>query len=301
MADDVLAGNQYKDALTIALSQQDSILAPLAMQSSYQGKAARMIEELAAVEMQRLNSKRDPIKPTDTKWTARWAAPEYFDLALQLDRIEAAQALQNPQSTFIQAAREAVARKKDDVFKTAIFGTALTGANGTTAVTWATEGANQIVGYDANGASSGTAVRLNLAKVDKALKILKQNRVPLKYERVYMAVDAEQVEALYKEAVFISKEYTAEAFQRNDEGIITRFKGINFVEFEGLPNDGTYTQVPVWTEKAMDFGTWDTEITRVYEDMGTRGLPWSTYLYRAFSAARRDPKRIVEIKCKVTA
>ena len=34
--------------------------------------------------------------------------------------------------------------------------------------------------------------------------------------------------------------------------------------------------------------------------MALRGHPWTTYLYRAYSAARRDPKRIVEIKCKVS-
>ena len=102
------------------------------------------------------------------------------------------------------------------------------------------------------------------------------------------------------ETVFISKEFTADAFMRNDKGIITSFMGFQFVEIENLPNVGTYTQLPVWTASAMDFGTWDTDITRVYEDMALRGHPWTTYLYRAYSAARRDPKRIVEIKCKVS-
>jgi hypothetical protein len=297
MAEDLLAGQQYKDALQIALQQQDSRLAPLAMQSSYNGKGTRMLEELGALTMQPFAAKRDPIRPVDTSWSARWTTPNYFDLALQLDRKEQAQALSDPRSVMVQAARAAVERQKDQCMKDAFFGTALTGANGTTAATWASEGANQIV-TQAVGASAAT--RLNVKKLRAALKILKKNEVNRQYEPIYVGIDAEQSDALYEETVFISKEFSADAFVRNDKGIITSFMGFQFVELENLPNDGTYTQIPVWTPSAMDFGTWDTEITRVYEDMSLRGNPWTSYIYRAYSAARRDVKRIVEIKCKVS-
>lgn len=297
MAEDLLAALQYKDALQIALQQQDSRLAPLAVQSSYSGKGVRMLEELGAVSMQPFATKRDPIRPIETDWSARWTSPAYFDLAIQLDRKEQAQALSDPKSTLVQAARAAVERRKDQCMKDAFFGDALTGANGTVTKTWAVEGANQIV---AQGVGAAAACRLNVKKLRAALKILKKNEVNRQYERLYVGIDAEQSDALYEEAVFISKEFTADAFIRNDQGIITSFLGFQFVEIENLPNDGTYTQIPVWAASAMDFGTWDTEIIRVYEDMSLRGHPWTSYLYDAYSAARRDPKRIVEIKCKVS-
>lgn len=301
MAEDTLAAKQFKDSLEIALQQRDSKLSARCMNSTYTGESARMLGSLSAVNMQKVTSKRDPIIPTDTTWNMRWTAPDAWDLALQLDRKEQAASFSDPKSSFVEATRAAVERKKDEVFLEAIFGTAMTGKAGTTPVTWATEGANQIVGYDANGLSTGPAVRLNTKKLRMALKFLKRNHVDRQYEDIFVGIDAEQSDALYEDTVFISKEYTADAFTRNDKGIITSFMGFQFVEMENLPNDGTYTQIPVWTRMGMDFGTWDTPMTKMYEDEQFRGHPWTIYTYQSFSAARRDPKRIVEIKCKASA
>ena len=51
----------------------------------------------------------------------------------------------------------------------------------------------------------------------------------------------------------------------------------------------------------MDFGVWDTPVIDMFQDKKTRGQPWTLYAYQSFGAARRDPKKIVEIKCKTTA
>lgn len=301
MAEDVLAAKQFKDSLELALQQRDSKLSARCMNSTYTGEGARMLGSLSSVEMQAVTSKRDPIVPADTTWSMRWTTPQTWDLALQLDRKEQAAAFSDPKSVMVEASRAAVERKKDKVFLNAIFGDALTGKAGTTSVSWATEGANQIVQYDTNGLTSGSAVRLNTKKLRMALKFLKRNQIDRQYEDIFVGIDAEQSDALYEETVFISKEYTADAFTRNDKGIITSFMGFQFVEMEGLPNDGTYTRIPVWTRMGMDFGVWDTPMTKMYEDMQFRGNPWTIYTYQSFSAARRDPKRIVEIKCKVSA
>lgn len=300
MAEDVLAAKQFKDSLDLALQQQDSRLASRATQSTYQGEGARMLATLAEISLEQMTSKKDPITFGDTVWAQRWATPQYWDKALQLDRIEEAQAFADPKNIMVQAFRAAVERKKDDVFKTAIFGDALTGKNGTTTTTWASEGANQIVTQTIQSGTGSSAVRLNTKKLRAALKILKKNNVNRQYEDIFVGIDGEQSDALYDETVFISKEYTADAFTRNDKGMITSFMGFQFVEIEDLPNDGTYTRVPVWTRSAMDFGTWDTPKFKVWENDGIRGNPWCLYGYQSFSAARRDPKRIVEIKCKTS-
>lgn len=299
MAEDTLAAKQFKDSLELALQQRDSKLSARCIVSTYQGEGARMLGRLSAVEMQAVTSKRDPIVPTDTSWDMRWTAPSVWDLALQLDRKEQSQSFSDPKSDFVNATRSAIERRKDKVFLDAVFGTALTGKNGTTAVTWATEGSGHIVAADFG--SPGTASLLNTAKIREGLTMLKESEVDPQYEDVFLAASARQVNNLYNEAVIISKDYSADAFTRNDKGIITSFMGIQFVPIEGLPSDGTYLQLPMWTRMGMDFGTWGTPMTKMYEDEQFRGHPWTIYTYQSFSAARRDPKRIVEIKCKVSA
>lgn len=299
MSEVALAVKQFKDNLEISLQQRDSRLAIRSTQSSYTGEGARMLARLSALSMQELTTKRDPLVFQETTWEDRWTFPQYWDIALQLDKIEQAQSFQDPKSTFVEGVRAAIERKKDEVFLASIFSTALTGKNGTTSTTWASEGSAQVVLQTVG--SGAAASRMNVAKLQAALKILKKNNVDRSYEDIFVGLDAEQVEGLYQEAVFISKEYTADAFKRNDQGIITDFMGFKFVEIEGLPNDGTYTRVPVWTRSSMDFGTWDSPMIDMFQDKATRGQPWTLYAYQSFGGARRDPKKIVEIKCKTTA
>ena len=110
-----------------------------------------------------------------------------------------------------------------------------------------------------------------------------------------------QSDALFEETVFISKEFGRRVHAQRQRDHHPIHPGFSSSRSKVLPNDGTYhAQLPVWTASAMDFGTWDTDITRVYEDMALRatpGPPTSTVPTRPRVVIQ---KRIVEIKCKVS-
>lgn len=288
---------QYKDSLEIAAQQVESKLAPLFMQSTYKGKAVSPVDRLDSFEMDDVTGRYQPVGRGESNFQRRWNFPKYFSKRIVLDGIDALESLKNPQSSYVENMQAARARKKDNFAVSAFFGDAKIGISGEETVTWATEGANQIVLQTAG--SGATASGFNFKKLREAVKIIRQNEIP-DSEQIFCALTANQIDKLYDEAVVISSEHNKEALNAISDGKVTRLLNVYFVLSERLALDGDgYTRVPVWTRKAMDWGTWDAPYLDIDRDKTLEFHPIAIYMKEACNAARIDPKRLVEIKCAV--
>lgn len=293
-----LATLEYKSSLEIALQQKNAKVSSLLQQNSYKGENVSPVDRLSSFEMDEVSSRYEPIGRAETDWERRWNAPRMFDKRIVMDSFDMIKTFKDPKSAYVEAMRAALARKKDVLALEAMFGSAQIGKTGGTTVTWASEGANQIV-LQTVGASSGN-VKLNVKKLREARNILERNEIDLDTENVYCVVNATQGDALRDEALVVSTEHNRDALKVNSDGRIERFLGFNFIHSERLTSDGTYTQVPVFTMGAVDFGTWDDMYLDIDRDKTLKGHPWAIYLKQSFGASRIDPKRLVEIKCVAT-
>lgn len=284
---------QYEDSLELALQQTDSRFMDKFMSGSHTGKGAAVLDMLDAVSMRPVSGAFEPMGRVAQNYTRRWLAPGKFDLPLLVDQFEQLESSQDPKSALVQATRAAIERQKDDMCIAAFFGDALTGTDGTTTTSWATEGANQVVAVTVGG--GGSATGLNVEKLRAARKILKKNEVDFDREQVFLGYNAEADDDLLGEAQIISREYNERLVLK--DGRIEYFMGFSFVPTERLPVDGSsYRRLPVWTKSGMHFGTWMPPKTSIDQRKDLQGYPWQVYTMASFNATRRDAKRIVEIK-----
>jgi hypothetical protein len=285
---------QYSTNLEMGLQQDQSKLATRFMQGSHTGTMASPIDFLDAVEVREVSGRFEDIGRVLQEYKRRWLAPRSFDLPIYVDQNDLLKTIQDPNSALLMSQRAAFERNDDRRCIEAFFGDALTGNDGTTAVTWASEGANQIVLQTVGSSGGGTAVGLNVAKLRAARKILKQNFVDFDREEVFVGINAKADDDLLNEAQLISREYNEKLILK--DGRIERFLGFTFVPTELLVTDGTYTRVPVWTSRGMHFGTWAGFESKVSTDITKQGHPYQLYAKKTANATRLDPKRVVEIK-----
>lgn len=292
-----LAQIQYKDAIELAAQQMDSVLAPLFTQGSYKGKAVSPVDRLESFEMDEVTGRYEPVGRGETEFERRWIAPRMFDKRIVMDKKDLLDTLKDPQSSYVQAMQAALMRKKDSRSANAFFADAKIGIAGDETVTWASEGANQIVLQTVGSGANPSG--FNFAKLRAAIKIIRGNEVPTN-EQIYVALTANQIDKLYDEAIFVSNEHNKEALDAVSDGKVTRLLGAYFVMTERLEVDGSgYTRVPMWTKKGMHFGTWDDMYLDISPDKTLKGHPDAIYMMASFNATRIDPKRVVEIKCAV--
>ena len=292
-----LAQIQYMDALEIAAQQMDSKLAPLMMQGSHKGKAVSPVDRLESFEMDEVTGRYEPVGRGETEFERRWVSPRSFDKRIVMDKKDLLETLKDPTSTYVEAMQAARARKKDSLCAAAFFADAKIGISGDETVSWATEGASNIVLQTVGSGSSASG--FNFKKLREAIRILGENEVP-DTEQIYVGLTANQIDKLYDEAIFVSSEHNKEALDAISDGKVTRLLGAYFVKTQRLTTDGDgYTRVPVWTKKGMHFGMWDDVYLDISPDKSLKMHPNAIYMAQSFNATRIDPKRVVEIKCAV--
>ncbi len=282
---------QFKDSIDLALQQQDSRVASTFMMDTFEGEKASPLDRLDSMTVNEVTSRYGLIEPSEQEYTRRWITPRFFEKPVFLDSFDQLKSVKDPKSKIVESIRAAFERKKDDLAIAAFFGDALTGKEGTTTTTWASEGSAQIV-LQTVGASAATG--LNVAKLRAARKILHKNNVDFSREPVYIAVNAEAYDDLFDEAMVVSRDYNEPLTLK--EGKIEYFMGFQFIHTELLVTDGTYRRLPVWTKQAMQWGNWGAMNVDIYNDKTRTGHPWVVYAKAGINAARLDPKRVVEIK-----
>lgn len=293
MPDSILiaATKKFNDVLDIALQQTSSkLFDKVNTKSGYVGESASVVDTLNAFALNRVSGVGKPVVPDSYGFDRRWIAPDMFTKYFLRDTFAALESSINPTSALTRGLVAAANRAKDDSIISAFFGDALTGKNGSTVTTWASEGSGQVVNQNVGGTASG----LNVEKLKAARGILLKNDIDLDSTPVYIAYNAEADKDLLAEAQVISKEYAEKAVLK--DGKIEYFMGFYFVHTERLLTDGTYRRIPVWTKDSIHFGTWMEPRVRIDERVDLEGHPIQIGLEAMWNATRTEPKGIVEIK-----
>ena len=288
-----LRTKQYNKILELVAQQTRSKLIDKVKTGSHTGTSVSVCDKLDEFEMDPVAAVGAPIIHSAQNYDRRWVRPVNFYKAFLRDTFVQLESEIDPQAKLMAASIAAINRAMDDRILAAFFGDAITGADGATTTTWASEGSSSVVAVNEGG--GGANVGLNVAKLKAALEIIMSNDVDIESEQIYIGYNSKAHGDLLAEAQIISLDYNEKPVLK--DGRIMSFLGMNFVHTQRVTKDSNgYYRLPVWTKKAMHFGTWKAPRGDISQRKDIQGLPWQVYLDGSFNATRVDAKRLVEIK-----
>lgn len=276
---------QYTSNVDLLLQQRGSKLRDCCTMGMYTGKAAKMVEQIGAVEARERTTRHGDTPLISTPHDARWVHPRDFDWADLIDNEDKLRMIIDPTSPYAINGAYALGRKLDDVIIANALGNALTGENGSTITAFDTT--NQQI-------ASGS-VGLTVAKLREAKKILLSNEVDVDMDELFIAVTAEQLDNLLGTTEVTSSDYNS--VKALVEGKINTFMGFSFKHTERLTVDGSSDRrVIAWAKSGLHVGMWNDISARISE-RGDKNYSTQVFVNGTFGATRVEEGKVVEILC----
>jgi hypothetical protein len=273
----------YKSTVDHLLQQKGSKLRSTVMEGSYKGKSGVPVNQIGAVTAQKRTTRHSDTPLIETPHDRRWVYPNDYEWADLIDDQDQLRIIADPTSPYAVNGAYALGRAMDDEIISALDGTAKTGEDGGTSVT-----------FPAAQVAPTTAGGLTIAKLREAKKILLANEVDMEMDTITCLIGAEQHDDLLGETQAISLDY-------NDrpvlvDGRITRFMGFNFVDIQRLPLSGTDRSVFVYAKSGVHCGLWNDITTRITE-RDDKSYSTQVYVKGTFGATRTEEGKVVKITC----
>ena len=287
----VASVQQYKANVELLLQQKDSRFRNAVTVGNYTGKAASVVEQFGEATAQEKTGRHSDTPNLGVSQDKRWVHPVDYEWATLLDNEDQLRAIVELSSPLAQAGAAGMQRKMDDIIVAAFFATAYTGENGTTTESFGTLGSGT---YDVGVDTGGTASSLNVAKLQKAIRILMTANKGELMEPVHGAIGAYEHDALLKEVQIANKDYGNSAVLV--AGRVKRFMGVDFLLTERLTITSGNRLIPVWMKSGMHLGLWkdlSAEITK----RADKGYAWQVYLAMTMGATRTQLGKSVRIQC----
>lgn len=287
---------QYNQNIQQLSQQKVSRLREAVTVGMYSGKQASPVDQVGAIEMNDVTTRFAPMGRVDASTDRRWVAPLDADLPQLIDSFDKLKLLTDPSSSYVQNAVAAANRKFDDRIGAAFYAAAATGEVGGTSTAFDTT--NQVVSVNIGGTTSG----LNVAKLERARRILLANETGVEGEPIYVAITAEDHEKLISEIQIISLDFN-NAVQYDDNGIIKSWRGFRFIHSERSwittkatdDQSGSSRQLPAWLKSGMHLGVWNDIETSITQRNDLQGMPWQAYTKLSANATRLEEKKVVKI------
>ncbi len=281
---------QYATNIQLLLQQRGHKLRGLVSTGSHVGKAAQVVQQFGAIEMQPVIGRFQPMGRVDAPADARWVHPTDWDLPQLIDAFDLLRLVTDPTSMYVQNSVFAAGRKMDDLLIDAAFGTAKTGETGATSTTFP---AAQQIAVDFGAAG---AVGMTVAKLKEARRLLKAAEVDLDTEELTVILTAQQESDLLSEAEVTSRDFTDRPVLT--DGKLTRFLGFNFRHSERLDTNGSgYRRCPAFAKSGLYLGIWGDLTTNISRRNDLQSEPWQIYAKMTMGATRLEEKKVVEIIC----
>ena len=284
---------QYTTNVQLLSQQKGSRLRNSVTVGQYKGKQGVPVEQFAPTVAQKRTTRYPQLTPIDTQTDRRWVFPSDYDWNDLIDSIDKLRMLIDPQSAYVQNGTAAMNRAMDDEIIAAFFGTAKTGADGSTSTTFP---ASQQVSAS-EGASAATG--MNVEKLKAGIQLLLANEAwdPSSGDRITSVITAKQNRNLMDEIQVINSDYNGEKAVVND-GFVMSWGKVDFIHSERLPTNGSsQTRVPMYVKAGMHLGMWQDISADISQRKDLAGLPHQVYLSGTFGGTRLEEKKVVELPC----
>ena len=274
---------QYATNVAHLLQQRGSKLRDTVMTSNATGKAAKVVEQVGAVNAQKRTTRHADTPLISTPHSARWTFPVDYEWADLIDDQDKVRMLINPQSPYAVNGAYAMGRAIDDEILGAFFGTSKTGENGSTDEAFSGNTVSEIAGG-----------KLTIAQLQEGKRILMENEVDLDNDQIYMAITAGQHEDLL--GMTQIQTIDSNATKVLVDGRVRSFLGINFVTTERIPGAGDDpTNCPMWAKSGMHLTVWN-DITTKISEREDKSYATQVYVKGTFGATRLELGKVVKIQ-----
>ena len=284
----------YQMNVELAVQQIRSKLEPsMTYEPTLKGRLACMLELIGSTTAV-LNLGRAADTPNiDNQIEPIWIQPTQIAWGKIIEKEDAIKALTDYQSQFVQAGAAAVVRAVDTIMATAVFGSRRIGLDGGTTSTWAGKTVLSTVG-SANGA---TDVGMNVAKIIRARRLMQEDQVDLGMEELYLGLNAQQQEELFRDLTYINSDY-------RDAHVLDHPTRVDILDVTILPPldgaaalpdaDGTHFTAGIWCKSGMYYGDFSPVETQVplRPDKLMRPHP---QIERWCGASRSEDKKVIKI------
>tara|TARA_Y100001949_G_scaffold58815_1_gene49651 strand:- start:828 stop:1694 length:867 start_codon:yes stop_codon:yes gene_type:complete len=272
---------QYATNVAHLLQQKGSKLRDSVTNGTATGKAAKVVEQVGAVNAVKRTTRHADTPLISTPHSARWTFPVDYEWADLIDDQDKVRMLINPQSPYAVNGAYAMGRAIDDEILGAFFATSKTGENGSTDESFT----GQEVAID------GTT-NLTIDQLLEGKRILMANEVDLDNDTIYMAITAEQHEDLLGMADI--KTIDSNSTKVLVDGRVRAFLGINFITIERIPGEADPYPLPMWAKSGVHLTVWN-DITTKISEREDKSYATQVYVKGTFGATRLELGKVVRI------
>lgn len=290
---------QYHGNVERLLQQSGSRFLPYVRKEN-QDSENQYFDQVGSVEAAEIVNRHGDSPQSDNPHARRRLSLRFYDVGDYIDDEDKARMLIDPTSTYVQNFVDALNRQRDAVIRDAFFGTANTGKDGSTPVSFP---AANIIANDFG--SAGTPKGLNVKKLIEArrLFIKFENNIAGNsgtvgsQEQPCLAITAQQLADLLNETQIQSRDYNA--IQALVEGNVVRFMGFDFVMYQSLPGGGAGAdrEIPVWVPSGL-LHTVAIEIKSRVAERADKRFNLYAYAKAGFGAARMQENKVLKILCR---
>lgn len=276
---------QYSTRVALLSQQVGSRLRATCTTASYTGKAAVPVEQLGKVEPQILATRHADTPVIETPHARRWVSPTPYGGGDYFDEEDQVQMILSPTSDYARNQAAGMGRAMDRAILTALYGTAKTGADGTTNETFDTT--------NFEIAAGGAA--LTLSKIVQAREILMAADVdPM--DEFYLVGRQRHITSLLSAGVvnnYVTPVVTSRDFFEGNalmSATLPLIAGFRYIQTELA----TSTQVLAYAKSGAHFGIWK-EITASIDRVPTKNNNWLVQTKAIFGATRLEQAKVVSI------
>jgi hypothetical protein len=224
MSIDTSMVKQFSSNIYHLAQQTDSRVWPLFKRKESIVGEEKYFDRVGTTSMQEKVGRNSDTTFTDMDYTRRRLTMRDYFWSTLVDKEDKLRIIHNPESEYSIEARNAVARKMDDIAIASLLGTVYTGKTGATAVTL--PDAQKIC-----ATSGGAFSQFNIETLRQLKYMFDVNEVP-DLER-HLLIGAAEIRAMLQEEKMTSQDYAA--VKALVHGEINTFMGFNFVRLERLP------------------------------------------------------------------
>lgn len=273
--------NQFRSNLEIGLQQKGSKLEG-AVRVETQQAEFDYYDKINATKARRVTERHGDTPLIQTPHDRRRVGLVDYDWADLIDKKDKIRLLADPTSSYQLNARYAMGRARDEELIQAFFGTAYTGKDGSTSVSFK---ADNIIDADSTG--------LTIAKlIDARTQTLEKYNDP--DEEWFIGITSKQLNDLLNENKIQSQDYnTVKALV---EGKVDTFLGFKFIISELFTKSGNNRLCPVWCRSGMLLAIGE-DLTVDVSVRNDKRNSTQIYVCQSIGATRMDEDKVFQIEC----
>lgn len=290
--------NSYRSTLEIQFQQKGSRLRPY-VRNERQNAEFDFYDRIGPTEAVKVENRHGDTPLISTPHDRRRVALEDYDWADLIDRKDRLRMLADPTSPYTRNALYALGRKMDKTIMDAAVGTAYSGKDGSSSVSFAS--ASEVaVDYVESGATANSNLTIGKLRRIRTLFDLEEAIDYDAGEMIVGAVTAHQIQALLRSTEVTSADYnTVKALVA---GEIDQFMGIKFVRLHPtlVPKTGNIRDCVFFGKQGICLAS----AQELMVDVGPRRDKRNSvqvYACGSWGATRMWEEKVLRVKCDETA